>query len=127
MRPMAGIPLKNTLRDFGRMWRQSPLDMTEDERLHLWDAAFAVAWQRERFRDSHHASLVHVEVLAKIAPCIMDFFLSFNIWEGSMFGFSLCREEQNHSLWTLLLNDVFATKIHTCFTLLGSSLLALCV
>ena len=42
---MAGIPLKNTLRDFGRMWRQSPLDMTEDERLHLWDAAFAVAWR----------------------------------------------------------------------------------
>ena len=44
-----------------------------------------------------------------------------------MFGFSLCREEQNHSLWTLLLNDVFATKVHTCFTLLGSSLLALCI
>eukprot|EP00435_Cladocopium_sp_Y103_P069559 s352_g33.t1 len=39
---MRGMPLKNTLRNFGRMWRQSPLDMTEDERLHLWDAAFAV-------------------------------------------------------------------------------------
>ena len=28
-----------------------------------------------------------------------------------MFGFSLCREDQNHSLWTLLLNDVFATPV----------------
>ena len=56
MRPVAGIPLKNTLRNFGRMWRQSPVDMTENERLHLWDAAFAVAWQRERFRDIQHAS-----------------------------------------------------------------------
>eukprot|EP00435_Cladocopium_sp_Y103_P068989 s352_g32.t1 len=39
---MRGVPLKHTLRNFGRIWRQSPLDMTEDERLHLWDAAFAV-------------------------------------------------------------------------------------
>ncbi|CAL1163449.1 unnamed protein product [Cladocopium goreaui] len=39
---MRGIPLKNTLRNFGRIWRRSPLDMTKNEKLHLWDAAFAV-------------------------------------------------------------------------------------
>ena len=60
MRPVAGIPLKNTLRNCGRMWRQSPLDMTEDERLHLWDVAFPVAWQWERFRDIY--LLLHVEL-----------------------------------------------------------------
>ena len=61
MRPVAGIPLKKTLRNFGRIWRRSPLDMTKNEKLHLWDAAFAVAWQCERFRGIHHVTL-HVEL-----------------------------------------------------------------
>eukprot|EP00434_Breviolum_minutum_P015949 symbB.v1.2.014058.t1/scaffold1007.1/size144738/3 len=39
---MRGVPVKSTLRNFGRIWRKSPLDMSEQERAKLWDAAVPV-------------------------------------------------------------------------------------
>jgi len=39
---MRGVPVKSTLRNFGRIWRKSPLDMSELERAKLWDAAVPV-------------------------------------------------------------------------------------
>eukprot|EP00438_Fugacium_kawagutii_P035809 Skav235275 [mRNA] locus=scaffold874:304286:309052:+ [translate_table: standard] len=39
---MRGVPLNRTLRNFGRIWRTSPIDMPEEERAKLWDSSLPV-------------------------------------------------------------------------------------
>lgn len=38
----SGVPLNRTLRNFGRIWRTSPIDMPEEERAKLWDCSSPV-------------------------------------------------------------------------------------